>query len=110
MIKEYEEVKKDWNISEWDDLLSIQHILGDKYESVKDYIDDLIKGSYGAGFNDGFIDARHNWYKYAHIVRNHLMTFYKDTLQRGVTTDDVFNFVTNLISLDIDDIIMNKDK
>ena len=109
MIRPFEEVKKDWNIEEWDELLNIKHILGDKYESIQDNLDDFVQAIYGAGFNDGFIDARHCWYRYADKVRDKLMTFYKDVMLRGVTVKDVFRFVTSLISMEIDDII-NKDK
>ncbi len=110
MIRPFEEVNKDWTFFDWDEWDSVCRKIGeDKFEEIKDDLYDILEHIYGAGFSDGFIDARHCWYKYADKIRDKLMTFYKDVMLRGVTVKDVFHFVTSLISMEIYDII-NKDK
>ena len=112
MIRPFEEVDKDWTFFDWDEWVSVRNKIGeDKFEEIKDDLYDILKHVYGVGFEEGFIDARHCWYKYAHIIRRKCVDFYKKVIKENKhSKDDIFDFVTNIITIDCEDIIMNKDE
>ena len=112
MIRPFEEVNKDWTFFEWDEWSNVRRKIGeDKFEEIKDDLSDILKSVYGVGFEEGFIDARHCWYKYAHIIRRKCVDFYKKVMKENKhNKDDIFDFVTNIITIDCKDIIMNKDE
>lgn len=112
MIRPFEEVNKDYTFFDWDEWESIRHKIGeDKFEEIKDDLYDILESVYGVGFEEGFVDARHCWYKYAHIIRRKCVDFYKKVMKENKhNKDDIFDFVTNIITIDCKDIIMNKDE
>ena len=60
--------------------------------------------------NEGFTDARHCWYKYMDKVREYVLKFFKGVMKENKnTTDNISNFVTKMICLDADSIIMGKN-
>ena len=112
MIRPFEEVNKDWTFFDWDEWENVRRKIGeDKFEEIKDDIYDILESVYGVGFEEGFVDARHCWYKYAHIIRRKCVDFYKKVMKENKhNKDDIFDFVTNIITIDCEDIIMNKDE
>ena len=111
MIRDFEEVNKDWTFFDWDEWVSVRNKIGeDKFEEIKNDLYDILKHVYGVGFEEGFVDARHCWYKYAHIIRRKCVDFYKKVMKENKhSKDDIFDFVTNIITIDCEDIIMNKE-
>lgn len=111
MIRDFEEVNKDWTFFDWDEWYSVRRKIGeDKFEEIKDDLYNILEHVYGVGFEEGFVDARHCWYKYAHIIRKKCVDFYKKVMKENKhSKDDIFDFVTNIITIDCEDIIMNKE-
>ena len=112
MIRPFEEVNKDWTFLDWDEWENVRHKIGeDKFEEIKEDLYEIIKHIYGVGFDEGFTDARHCWYKYNHIIRKKCIDFYKGVMKENKnSTDDISDFITDIISVDADNIIMNKDE
>ena len=112
MIRQFEEVNKDWSFLNWDEWEPVKRKIGeDKFNEIKDDLYEVIKHIYGIGFNEGFIDARHCWYKYIDKVRNMVMDFFKDVMKENKSSkEDIMNFLYNIVEIDVDDIIMNKDE
>ena len=111
MIRPFEEVDKDWTFFDWDEWDSVRRKIGeDKFEEIKDNLYDILEHVYGVGFEEGFVDARHCWYKYIDKIRNIVMNFFKGVMKENKnTTDDISDFVTKMICLDADSIIMGKN-
>ena len=111
MIRPFEEVDKEWTFFDWDEWTNVRRRIGeDKFEEIKDDLYEIIKHVYGVGFDEGFTDARHCWYKYMDKVREYVLKFFKGVMKENKnTTDDISNFVTKLICLDADSIIMGKN-
>ena len=112
MIRPFEEVNKDQTFLDWDEWENVRRKIGeDKFEEIKDDLYDILEHIYGVGFNEGFVDARHCWYKYNHIIRKKCIDFYKRVMKENKnSTDDISDFITDIISVDADNIIMNKDE
>jgi hypothetical protein len=112
MIRTFEEVNKDWTFFDWDEWDSVRHKIGeDKFDEIKDDLYDILKHVYGVGFEEGFVDARHCWYKYIDKVRNIVMNFFKGVMKENKDSkEDILKFVYKIIEIDTDDIIMNKDE
>ena len=111
MIRPFDEVDKDWTFFDWDEWDSVRRKIGDdKFEEIKDNLYDILEHVYGVGFEEGFVDARHCWYKYIDKVREYALKFLKGVMKENKnTTHDISNFVTKLICLDADSIIMGKN-
>lgn len=112
MIRDFEDVNKDWAFFNWDELESIKRKIGeDKFNKIKDDLYEVIKHIYGVGFNEGFIDARHYLYKYIEKTRNMVIDFFKGVMKENKSSkEDIMEFVYNIIKIDIDSIsqIINK--
>lgn len=111
MIKPFKEVNDHWEFFNWDEWDIIRRKIGeDKFEEIKDNLYDILEHVYEVGFNEGFIDARHCWYKYIDKVRNIVMDFFKSVMKENKDSkEDILKFVYNIIEIDTDDIIKNKD-
>ena len=112
MIRPFEEVNKDWTFLDWDEWENVRRKIGkDKFEEIKDDLYDILESVYGVGFEEGFVDARHCWYKYAHIIRRKCVDFYKKVMKENKDSkEDIMKFVYKIIEIDTDNIIMNKDE
>lgn len=112
MIKDFEEVNKYWSFFDWDEWIFIRNKIGeDKFNEIKDDLYEVIKHIYGIGFNEGFTDARHSWYKYIEKTRNIVIDFFKGVIKENKDTKkDIINFIYKIIEMDVDNIIMNKDE
>ena len=111
MIRPFDEVDKDWTFFDWDEWDSVRRKIGDdKFKEIKDNLYDILEHVYGVGFEEGFVDARHCWYKYIDKVREYALKFLKGVMKENKNTiHDISNFVTKLICLDADSIIMDKN-
>ena len=108
MIRPFEEVNKDWTFFDWDEWDSVRSKLGeDKFEEVKGNLYDILEHVYGVGFNEGYIDTRHCFYKYKDKIRKCAMNFYRKVIRfNGKTTvSELFDFVTDLLFIDENDIL-----
>ena len=112
MIRPFEEVNKEWIFFDWDEWNSVRRKIGeDKFEEIKDDLYDILEHIYGVGFEEGFVDARHCWYKYIDKVRNIVMNFFKGVMKENKgSKEDIMKFVYKIIEINTDDIIMNKDE
>jgi len=112
MIRPFEEVNKDWTFFDWDEWESVRRKIGeDKFEEIKDDLYDILESVYGVGFEEGFVDARHCWYKYISKVRKMVMNFFKGVMKENKDSrKDIMDFVYKIIEIDALDIIMNKDE
>lgn len=112
MIKPFEDINKDWSFFDWDEFENIRRKIGeDKFEEIKEDLYNILKDIYGVGFNEGFIDTRHCWYKYIDKIRNIVMDFFKSVMKENKNTkEDIMKFVFKIIETDTDNIIMNKDE
>jgi len=111
MIRPFEEVNKDWTFLDWDEWENVRRKIGeDKFEEIKEDLNEIIKHIYGVGFDEGFTDARHLWYKYIHQARQKVMKFYKGVMKENKNkTEDISHFVTDFICFDAESIIINKE-
>lgn len=109
MIRQFEEVNKDWSFFNWDEWEPIKRKIGEeKFDEIKDDLYNILKSVYGVGFGEGFVDARHCWYKYIDKVRNMVMDFFKDVMKENKNSkEDIMNFVYKIIKIDTDSIIIN---